>query len=641
MSKRKSKVISSTVQSELGSTRGSKLPASKKVKKRKENKPIKSSPDALINSQIGSKLIDKSEKPKSTIATVKASSADYTKSELSDQVQETTSIVPNNVFVFTLGELKSVQKPIKNYVYFAKTFFLIFQTFNIIYLSVAFYLVFTALNNKDFKMLILGEIGLSVITIVFSTRIIKSLYGIYGSLFAKSRRPLYLFLLFNYFVSVIYILTGIALIFSPFVIWRFDKILENHLENLQNHKSNEKPTWYLIENAQHYGHCCGRSSFIDYLTIYAKKYNTVDLFRENYFLPLTCCKNSVNDVCTVYKKDIILKGCTDFIQDEVMHNVGLTFILFLITDVLSLMIAVYMMRRFKDNLVRIEIKEDHSVFLEREEARMIRELLAANFIKSTDREKIKDIFRKTIEMEQTYGYRPTMEGITIIIRKEGEYFEVRALNIGLFKIGGTVDYKYIEEQFKTGFADLFKKEEKKVKEEKKIVEKIMLPSQVKEQNKLLMGGGEALSVKDAEKNIAEFGLEKKILPWAAVRTRNAVVAINKKLDKSKNLKEGGITPLLIRFNSLDIRLDKHKIECDLKELKDKGEGISNEVKNKIASSKIAANEEEKMNIKIYRKDNLRPKNLVKDKKPIVKTTSDIIEDQGSDDDEWDDIRRNK
>lgn len=547
-----------------------------------------------------------------------------------------------NTFVFTLGELKSVQKPIKNYVYFAKLYFLCFQSFNLVYLSVAFYIIFEALENKDLKMLLLHEFGLSLITVIFTIRMVKSCYGIYAVLFSRSRRPLYLYLLFNYFVSVLYILIGLMLIFTPYMGWRFGTILEEHTELLESHKEHEKPTWYLIENAQYYGHCCGYHSVLDYLNFYAKKQNTKDLFRPNFHLPTTCCKNAIRgDLCTVLKEDIIVKGCAEWVQDEAMNNIGLPILLLLFTDVMSLVFVVYLMRRFKDNLVRLEIKEDHEAFLGREESRLIRELLGAGFIQNVDKEKIKSKYKSTIKIEQAFGLRPTLEGLTLIIRKEernGEpHFELRTLNPGMLRAETNNNYKYLESQFKTGFKDLFKKQEN---EEKNLVENIMLPSKIKERNTLLMAGGEPLSSRDAEKNLALFGLEKKIQPWQAVRTRNAVVAINRKQDKSKSLKKHGLGPQRIRFNSAETRLDKTTIERDLKELKALGEGgIAPGLKSRIATSRVSGHDEEKMNIKIYRKDSLKPRNLRLSRMARAKTTSDIIEDKDDGADEWDDIKR--
>lgn len=383
----------------------------------------------------------------------------------------------NNTFVFTLGEMKTVHKPIKNYVYFAKLYFLFFQSFNLVYLSVAFYIIFDALENKDLKMLMLQEFGLSLVTVVFTIRMIKSFYGIYAVLFARSRRPLYLFLLFNYFVSVLYILIGLMLIFTPYIGWRFAAILEAHTEGLESHKEHEKKTWYLVENAQYYGHCCGYHSVLDYLNFYAKQQNTKDLFRPNFHLPITCCKDAIRgDLCTIHNDDIILKGCAEFLQDEAMNNLGLPILMLLLTDVLSLAVIVYLMRRFKDNLVRLEVREEHDVFVEREEGRLIRELLAARFIQNADKEKIKAKYRSTIRVETAFGLRPTMEGLTLIIRKEernGErHFDLRTLNPGMFRAESINNYKYLESQFKTGFSDLFKKQEK---EEKTLVENIMLP----------------------------------------------------------------------------------------------------------------------------------------------------------------------
>ena len=555
-----------------------------------------------------------------------------------------TATGPKNTFVFTLGELKSVHKPIKNYVYFAKLYFLCFQSFNLVYLSVAFYLIFDALENKDLKMLLLQEYGLSLVTIVFTIRMIKSFYGIYAVLFARSRRPLYLYLLFNYFVSVLYILIGLILIFTPYVGWRFGVILEQHTEGLESHKEHEKKTWYLVENVQYYGNCCGFHSLLDYLNFYAKQQNTKDLFRPNFHLPITCCKNAIRgDFCTIHKEDIILKGCAEFLQDEAMNNIGLPILMLLFTDLMSLVFIVYLMRRFKDNLVRLEVKEEHQAFVEREEQRLIRELLAANFIQNADREKIKTKYRSTIRIEQAFGLRPTMEGLTLIIRKEENgdqlHFEVRTLNPGMLRAETHNNYKYLESQFKTGFSDLFKKQEN---EEKNLVENIMLPSKIKERNTLLMAGGEPLSSRDAEKNLALFGLEKKIQPWQAVRTRNAVVAINRKQDKSKSLRKHGLGPLKIRFNSMEARLDKQTIEKDLKELKALGEGaITSDVKSRIATSRPSTHDEEKMNIKIYRKDSLRPRNLRLSRMARAKTTSDIIEDKedSAGEDNWDDIKK--
>ena len=406
---------------------------------------------------------------------------------------------------------------------------------------------------------------------------------------------------------------------------------------------NEKKKWYLIENAQHYGHCCGYHSPLDYLNFYAKRYNTKDLFRPNFYLPVTCCKNTIRgDLCNIHNEDIILKGCAEFVQDEAMNNIGLPILMLLFTDLMSLAIIVYLMRRFKDNLVRLEVREEHSVFVEREEARLIRELLAAGFIQNADKEKIKAKYRSTIRIETAFGLRPTMEGLTLIIRKEernGEaHFEVRTLNPGMLRAESNHNYKYLESQFKTGFSDLFKKQET---EEKTLVENIMLPSKIKERNTLLMAGGEPLSSKDAEKNLALFNLEKKIQPWQAVRTRNAVVAINRKQDKSKSLKKHSLGPIKSRFNSLETRLDKATIEKDLKELKALGEGaIANDVKSRIATSKVSGPDEEKLNIKIYRKDSLRPRNLRLSRMARAKTTSDIIEDkEDAADDNWDDIRK--
>lgn len=167
-------------------------------------------------------------------------------------------------------------------------------------------------------------------------------------------------------------------------------------------------------------------------------------------------------------------------------------------------------------------------------------------------------------------------------------------------------------------------------------------SKIKERNTLLMAGGETLSAKDAEKNLALFDLEKKIQPWQAVRTRNAVVAINRKQDKSKSLKKHSLGPIKIRFNSLEARLDKTTIEKDLKELKALGEGgIASDLKSRIATTKVSGNDEEKLNIKIYRKDSLQPRNLRLSRMARNKTTSDIIEEREDSvsDDRWDDIRK--
>ena len=547
-----------------------------------------------------------------------------------------------NTYVFTLGELKTVQKPIKNYVYFAKLYFLCFQSFNLVYLSTAFYIIFDALENHDLKMLLMHEFGLSLITVIFTIRMIKSCYGIYAVLFARSRRPLYLYLLFNYFVSVLYILVGLVLIFTPYMGWRFGTLLEEHTENLESHKEHEKPTWYLIENVQYYGRCCGYHSVLDYLNYYARKQNTRDLFRTDFHLPTTCCKNAIRgDLCTVHKEDVIVRGCAEFVQDEAMNNIGLSILMLLFTDVMSLVFIVYLMRRFKDNLVRIEIKEDTEAFVDREEGRLIRELLAAGFIQNADKEKIKTKYKSTIKVEQAFGLRPTLEGLTLVIRKDlqnGElHFEVRTLNPGMLRAETNNNYKYLESQFKTGFKDLFKKQ---ADEEKNMVENIMLPSKIKERNTLLMAGGEPLSSRDAEKNLAQFGLEKKIHPWQAVRTRNAVVAINRKQDKSKSLRKHGLGPQRIRFNSAETRLDKTTIERDLRELKALGEGaIAPTLKSRIATSRVSGADEEKMNIKILRKDSRKPSNLRRSRMARAKTTSDIIEDKEEGGDEWDDIKR--
>lgn len=548
-----------------------------------------------------------------------------------------------NTFVFTLGELKSVHKPIRNYVYYVKMCFLCFQSFNLVYLSVLLHFIFRFTDNLDFRIIVFDEFGLTLITIVVAIRLVKSLYGIYAVLFAKSRRPLYLFLLFNYFVSCLYILVGLFVLFTPYIRKRFETAMTKHLRALTYHYDNERPTWYLIENAQYYGQCCGYQSFIDYLRIYADEYQSNDLFRADYYLPLTCCKNAIRgDTCSIHKVDIILRGCAEFVQVETMKRINLPITVLLVFDVLSLIFIVQLMRRFKDNLVRIEIKEDENLFLEREEARLVKELLAERFIQAAESKQVKQKYMDTINLERLLNLRPTMEGLTLIVKRDGPNIEMRTLDPGVFRFETSNNYKYLEDQFKSGFNDLFNKQ--KETPSKKELDHELMPTKMKIENRLLMTGGEKVSAEDAEKHLAEFGLEKKILPWQAVRTRNAVLQINVRQDKSKNLRKRGLKRTVVRFNSLEARLDRQTIERDLKELKAKGEVISQEVKNKMALSVANNRDAERMNIRIVRKDTERPATQIlrKGKRRTVKTTSDIIEDKEINSDElWSDIRGDK
>lgn len=363
--------------------------------------------------------------------------------QLSSSVVASSNLVPNeseyivgsgeiqNTYLFNLGPRKTVFKPIKNSVYYAKLFFLSFQSFNLVYLGTVIYFMFKSKDNKDFSLFFYGELGLSIMTIIFNIRIFKSLYGIYAVLFARSRRPLYLFLLFNYFVSCLYILLGLIALFTPFIKNRFEAAMRYHIRDLTNHFSKEQPTWYLVENVQHFGECCGYHSLIDFLDIYRNERNTEQLNDPSFDLPLTCCKNAVRgDTCNSYKRDLILKGCAKFLNHEVVNNINLPILILLFCDVFSLIFIVFLMRKFKDNLVKIEIKEDFEKYLNREETRFVQELVDAKVIKDFEKDKVKDKFRKCIKLELAITLRPTIEGLTLLVRKDGNLIELRALNPG-------------------------------------------------------------------------------------------------------------------------------------------------------------------------------------------------------------------
>lgn len=199
----------------------------------------------------------------------------------------------------------------------------------------------------------------------------------------------------------------------------------------------------------------------------------------------------------------------------------------------------------------------------------------------------------------------------------------------------------MQNQIRSGFNELIKQQQRE--EAKKDLNKEMLPNKIKAENTLKMAGGERLSESEAKRNIMEFGLERKVLPWQAVRTRNAVNIINNKQDKLKSLKKHGLGPQMIRYNSLETRLDKLTIEKELRELKKKGEdNISNDIKSRIASSRIDVKEQDSVNVRVLRKSGVSASLIRRtNRSSMMKTKSDIImEDDQEDDNHWNDLKKN-